>query len=195
MAKVSRQKPCVCWRGAVEDKQSATLRVFFALWPDSALQIGLHNLGSHLSADCGGHAMRPETIHLTLAFIGALPVNQLEQLYAVAAQVNSPVFNWQIDQVGYWRRHQILWAGTSQPPEALTTLVSRLHAALNDAGLAFDDSKPFAPHITLLRKAHCEQLAHPPQALHWLVREFVLMQSETTAEGANYRVMRRWPLM
>lgn len=178
----------------MEHKQSATLRVFFALWPDSALQTGLHRLASSLRANCGGRVMRPETIHLTLAFIGALPVNRLEQLYAVAAQVDSPAFNWQIDQVAYWRRNQILWAGTSQPPEALACLARRLHAALNGAGLAFDDSKPFAPHITLLRKAHCEQPLQPPQALHWQVREFVLVQSETT-EDTRYRVMRRWPLV
>lgn len=177
------------------DKQPATLRVFFALWPDRALQTALHRLGSHLSTDCGGHAMRPETIHLTLAFIGALPVYQLQQLYAAAAQVSSPAFDWQIDRVGYWCRNQILWAGTSQPPAALTSLASRLHAALNDAGLAFDNSKPFAPHITLLRKTRCEQPIQPPRALYWQVREFVLVQSETTAEGTNYRVMRRWPLM
>ncbi len=176
------------------DKQPATLRVFFALWPDSALQTALHNMGNALNPDCGGRVTRPETIHLTLAFIGALPADRLEALYAVAARVSAQAFDWQVDQLGYWRRHQILWAGTSQPLEALTTLAGRLHAALNDANLDFDDTKPFAPHITLLRKARCEQLVQPPQALYWRVREFVLVQSETAAEGANYRVLRRWPL-
>jgi len=177
------------------DKPATTLRVFFALWPDSPLQTALHNLGSGLNTGCGGHAVRPETIHLTLAFIAALPADRLEALYAAAARVSTPAFDWQVDQLGYWRRNQLLWAGTSQSPEALTRLVSCLHAALNDAGLAFDDSKPFAPHITLLRKARCKQLVQPPQALHWQVREFVLVQSETTDKGANYRVMRRWPLL
>jgi 2'-5' RNA ligase len=177
------------------DKQATTLRVFFALWPDSALQTALHNLGSDLNAGCGGRGVRPETIHLTLAFIGALPADRLEALYAAAVRVNTPAFDWQVDQLGYWRRNQLLWAGTSQPPEALSRLVSHLHAALNDAGLAFDDSKPFAPHITLLRKAHCKELVQPPQALYWQVREFVLVQSETTDKGASYRVIRRWPLV
>lgn len=192
--KVSLRKPYVCWHGAVVDKQADTLRVFFALWPDSMLQTALHKLGSDLNAGCGGRAQRLETIHLTLAFIGALPADRLEALYAAAARVSVPAFGWQIDQLGYWRRNQLLWAGTSQPPEAFTTLVGQLHAALNDAGLAFDASKPFVPHITLLRKARCEHLVQPPQALYWQVREFVLVQSETAAESAGYRVMRRWPL-
>jgi len=178
----------------VADKPATTLRVFFALWPDRALQTALHNLGNALNPDCGGRAVRQETIHLTLAFIAALPADRIEALYAAAARVDTPAFDWQVDLLGYWRRNQLLWAGARQPPEALTTLVGRLHAVLNDAGLAFDDSKPFVPHITLLRKARCKQLVQPPVALDWQVREFVLVQSEIAAGGADYRVMRRWPL-
>lgn len=171
-----------------------TVRVFFALWPDSALQTALHGLGSSLNAGCGGRVMRPRNIHLTLAFIGALPAERLADLYTAAARVSAPAFDWQIDRLGYWRRNQILWAGTNQPPAALATLVSRLHATLSGAGFPFDNSKPFAPHITLLRKAHCDEVVQPSRPLSWPVRDFVLVQSETMAEGTNYRVLRRWPL-
>jgi len=95
----------------VADKQATTLRVFFALWPDSALQTALHNLGNALNPDCGGRAVRPETIHLTLAFIAALPADRIEALYAAAARVDTPAFDWQVDQLGYWRRNQATLGG------------------------------------------------------------------------------------
>lgn len=137
--------------------------------------------------------MRPEGLHLTLAFLGALPVNRLEQLYAVAAQVNCQAFDWRIDQIGYWRPNQIVWVRSNEPPAAFFALVSRLHSALSNAGFDFDNTKPFSPHITLLRKALREPLVLTLPPLPWQVREFVLVQSEATPAG-SYRVLQRWQL-
>lgn len=170
------------------------LRVFFALWPDHALQNALYQLGSSLQPSCMGLPIRAEMIHLTLAFLGALPVDRLEALYATAAQVHSPAFDLTIDQLGYWHHPQILWAGSQQSPTDLTNLADRLHAALNEAGFAFDNSRPFSPHFSLLRKASCKTLIQIPMPLDMRVSEFVLVLSETTERGASYRVMRRWPL-
>ncbi len=177
------------------EKQSATLRVFFALWPDNALQHALYKLGSDLKPVCMGLPVRPEMIHLTLAFLGTLPVDRLESLYAAANGIHSPAFNLKIDQIGYWSHSRILWAGSHEPSEGLTDLASRLHAALNNAGLAFDTGKPFVPHISLMRKASCETSIQAPKYLNMQVQEFELVQSEVTKGGANYTVMRRWPLM
>lgn len=171
------------------------LRVFFALWPDHALQNALYQLGSSLQPVCTGLPMRAEMIHLTLAFLGALPVDRLEALYATAARVHSPAFDLKIDQLSYWRHPQILWVRSQQPPADLTNLASRLHAALNEAGFAFDNSRPFSPHFSLLRKASCKTFLQASMLLNMRVSEFVLVHSETTERGASYRVMRRWSLM
>ncbi|MHB1247268.1 MAG: RNA 2',3'-cyclic phosphodiesterase [Sulfuriferula sp.] len=173
----------------------ARLRVFFALWPDHALQEALYQLGSSLQSVCLGLPMRAEMIHLTLAFLGALPVDRLDALYATAARVHSPAFDLKIDQLSYWRHPQILWAGSQQPPVDLTNLAGRLHTELNEAGFAFDNRRPFSPHFSLLRKASCNAFIQLPIPLNMQVSEFVLVLSEITARGASYRVMRRWSLM
>ena len=142
-----------------------------------------------------GLPVRPEMIHLTLAFLGTLPVDRLESLYAVANRVHSPSFNLKIDQIGYWSHNRILWAGSHQLSEGLINLTSCLHAALNNAGLAFDTGKSFVPHISLMRKSSCETSIQAPKHLNMHVQEFALVQSEVTKGGANYTVMRRWPLV
>lgn len=177
------------------ENQSFTLRVFFALWPENALQHALYKLSGDLKPVCMGLPARLEMIHLTLAFLGTLPVDRLESLYAAANQVHSPAFNLKIDQIGYWSHSRILWAGSHKSSEGLTNLISRLHAALNNAGLAFDTGKPFVPHISLMRKASCETSTQAPRHLNMQVQEFSLVQSEITKKGANFTVMRRWPLM
>ncbi|MHB1174150.1 MAG: RNA 2',3'-cyclic phosphodiesterase [Sulfuriferula sp.] len=169
--------------------------MFFALWPDHALQNALHQLGCGLQPVCMGLPMHAETIHLTLAFLGALLMDRLEALYATAARVHSPAFDLKIDQLGYWRHHRILWAGSQQPPAGLINLAGRLYAALNEAGFAFDNNRPFFPHFSLLRKSSCQAFIQSFMPLNMRVSEFVLVHSETTERGANYRVMRRWPLM
>ncbi len=170
------------------------LRVFFALWPDKALQNALYQMGSSLQPVCMGLPIRAEMIHLTLAFLGALPVDRLEALYATAARVHSPAFDLTIDQLSYWHQPRILWAGSQQPPADLTNLASRLHAALSEAGFTVDKSKPFSPHFSLRRKASCKTLIQFSMSFNMRVSEFVVASSETTEKGANYRVMRRWPL-
>jgi len=171
------------------------LRVFFSLWPAPDLQRDLHDLATQLQAECGGRILRAETLHLTLAFIAALPDQQLEQLYAIAATLASAAFDWHIDQVGYWRHSHIVWANASQPPAALFTLANMLHAELSAAGIAFDASKSFAPHISLLRDVRCQPQRHVFAPLSWSVREFALVLSEAQGSGMNYRVLRRWVLV
>src|SRR5690606_7323542 len=48
-------------------------RVFFALWPDARTAAVLSGWAQDAHAMCGGRIMRPDTLHLTLAFLGMVP--------------------------------------------------------------------------------------------------------------------------
>lgn len=177
---------------------AATLqRVFFALWPDPATAAALGKAARAATRACGGKPAREETVHVTLAFIGSVAAERVAQLQQLAAQVKAPAFELELDRVGYWRHNRILWAGTDGAPPPLTLLVARLNDFLRAADFQVED-RPFAVHVTLLRKADCRggaerKLGFPP--LRWAVREFVLVESVLRPEGASYRPLERYPLV
>jgi len=174
--------------------QVETDRVFFALWPDPTVQARLHHVAQRLHGVCGGRATRAETIHVTLAFLGAVDSVQLDSLRAIAGTVVSPTFSWQIESAGWWSHNRIVWAAPAATPPELTLLVDQLHSGLLQAGFKIDP-RPYAPHATLLRKADCRHTALSMEAIPWDVTEFVLVQSVITSVGAAYESMGRWPLV
>lgn len=190
-------------------------RVFFALWPDPAVRARLHAESLRLSRLLGGKPSKPDSLHLTLVFVGELENARLADLAAVAERVTSPRFELSLDREACWRHNHIAHLGASQPPAALLDLVGRLSVNLKAAGIAFD-ARPFAPHVTLVRKADCarhlargkdgneagnevgneagnENPASGP--IRWSARDFVLVRSSLRAEGARYEQLGRWPLL
>jgi 2'-5' RNA ligase len=53
------------------------LRLFFACWPDAALQEQLAQLGRQLQRQSGGKPSRRENLHLTLVFLGDVASSDL----------------------------------------------------------------------------------------------------------------------
>ena len=73
--------------------------------------------------------------------------------------------------------------------------MTRLQEGLRKVGFSFDDRPVFAPHVTLLRNARCNEVEMPSLTpLEWAADEFVLVKSVTTDAGATYEVIGRWGL-
>lgn len=169
-----------------------TLRLFFALWPDDATRDALNDAGKRLHQHWGGRLMRADTLHVTLAFLGRTPADQLEILAACADSVQTDAFELVLDHAGYWRHNRIGWLGASRTPPQHFELVGTLNAALQTAGFAVD-ARPHVPHVTLLRNAVGGEVQECTP-VHWPIKGFVLVASRTEADGARYEVIRRWPL-
>ena len=178
---------------AADAGRAPNLRLFFALWPDAATRAGLHARARALHSECGGRAMRRDTIHLTLAFLGETPVRQVERLRAVAAGVQGEGFALDLDRVGSWHRNRILWTGPSMVPPALAALAQDLEGRLRADGCALE-ARAFSPHVTLVRNAHAAPREAQLTPRRWTVGSFVLVASERSAAGAHYRTIGRWPL-
>ena len=169
-----------------------TLRLFFALWPDDATRDALDRTGKWLHRHWGGRRMRADTLHITLAFLGATPADQLDTLFACADAVQAEPYELLLDQAGYWRHNRIGWLGASETPPQHAELVEALNAQLRAAGFPVDD-RPHVPHVTLLRKS--DGGAVPDcRAVNWPIGDFVLVKSITESDGARYEVVRRWAL-
>jgi 2'-5' RNA ligase len=162
------------------------------LWPDQDARGRLEEAARQLPEHHGrlGH---PLDWHVTLVFLGQVGEGQLPCIEEVAAGVSSDAFRMRIDQVGYWKRPRILWCGPSRVPETLLRLVSGLQQGLRQCGFK-PESRPYAPHITLARKARpvADYVLQPP--VHWEVREFVLAGSHGGARPPRYQVLKRWQL-
>ena len=167
------------------------VRLFFALWPPAPVA---NRLGA-LAADCarhyGGKPTRPDTLHLTLSFLGEVADDRLEWLIEAARTVHARRFALAIDNLGYWPHNRLLWAGSGRPAPALMALVARLRSALRDAGFAEEDAtRDFAAHITLVRKTPTPgepALPATPETIDWPVEQFALVESRRSLAGATYR--------
>lgn len=168
-------------------------RVFFALWPDHATAGVLHDRAQALWTACGGRLMRRDTLHLTLAFLGEIPGEALDRLPRVAAQLEGTPFTLELDRVGSWHGHRIVWLAPRNVPAALTALVGRLGSALNAEGFELE-ARPFSPHVTLVRNARGAPPATEAEAVHWPVAAFSLLESVHRSGVAAYRLLGTWPL-
>jgi 2'-5' RNA ligase len=74
----------------------------------------------------------------------------------------------------------------------LLSLVASLEAALLECGFRVDE-RPYAAHVTVVRKARCKPIALTLTPVEWRVDGFVLVRSELNAEGPRYTVIGRWP--
>lgn len=172
-----------------------TVRLFFALWPDADVRRALNRAGGKLHVACGGRRMQAQNVHLTLVFLGNVALARLDELRAVAGRVAGSSLSMTLNRLGWWRHNRVAWAAPNETPEELQGLVTKLQESLRNAGFAFDDRPVFAPHVTLLRNARCNEVEMPPLTpLKWAADAFVLVKSVTTDAGAAYEVIGRWDL-
>ncbi len=147
-----------------------------------------------MHAACGGRLMREDTLHITLAFLGDVPVARTTAAEAAAACVSGAPFVLELDRLGYWKHNRILWAGCAESPAALNRLAAQLAESLRAEGFALE-TRPFAAHATLLRNVDTVPPGPPPLApIPWPIEDFVLAASKPGPGGSRYTVLRRWPL-
>lgn len=165
------------------------MRLFFALWPSPEAARALGEWAGEVQRTADGRATRAETIHLTLAFLGEADP---KKAIAAAREVRGKAFELPMDAARYWPKQRIVWAGPGTLPPALDELVRNLHARLAAAGFTLE-ARPFAAHVTLLRKAKPAVLGPLPE-VRWRADDFVLVRSVPSRLGSRYETVTRFPL-
>ena len=99
--------------------------------------------------------VRPELMHITLAFLGWTPDEQLDAVIEAARAATAGHRGFDLAFAGAGRfpasgRPRVVWLGVGEGAEPLAGLAASVTAALRERGLQFDD-RPFAPHLTLAR--------------------------------------------
>lgn len=151
----------------------------------------------------GARWSEPDTLHLTLRFIGEVPENQGQDIDAALAGIDAAPFPLTLDGVGsfgHGRGARVLWAGVEHST-ALAHLAAKVESALVRAGLPADERK-FTPHVTLarLRDANAERVVRFLsergffRAGPMLMDHFVLYRSHLGKGGSVYEPLAAYPL-
>jgi 2'-5' RNA ligase len=180
--------------GAVPpDRAVQTHRLFFALWPGEPLRSTLAGRLATLVPPGLGRPQRPDQLHLTLEFLGAVPAARLQAARDAAMAVRGEPFELVLDTVEYWRRPRVLCLVAREIPPALARLVQSLRVELASRGFV-PERRPFRAHLTLARK-----VGQPPDLaavdrVHWPATDFALVESVTERAGSVYQPLWAWPL-
>lgn len=99
--------------------------------------------------------VRPELMHLTLAFLGDTPDPRLAEVIAgaEAAAAGQRAFEIVLDQAGRFPVSgvpRVVWLGVGAGRGPLQALADRVVTALRERALRFA-ARPFQPHLTLAR--------------------------------------------
>lgn len=166
-----------------------TRRLFFALWPDAEVRAQLAGVARRWTR----RPVADEKLHMTLLFLGQRNEQEVACFRQAVSGVQSEPFELQLDYLGGWPRAGIQWLGTSRVPAGLSQLFRSLTMALQPCGYEAE-KRPFVAHITLARRVRHPKVRTDLEAIHWPVREFVLVESVAGDSGARYEVLERWAL-
>jgi RNA 2',3'-cyclic 3'-phosphodiesterase len=153
--------------------------------------------------------MQPESLHVTLKFIGEQPESVMENIKRAMATVSAGTT--QIDFRGYGffptsKSARVFWIGMNSGPE-LVALAAAIDDTMPSLGIPKED-RPFSPHITLARGRRAsgsprisskdgpsrifQRLQEKLSALSvpefgtMTPREFFLYQSHLSPKGSKY---------
>jgi 2'-5' RNA ligase len=144
----------------------------------------------------GGKWLEPETLHLTLRFVGDLDNQQASEFADRLADIEADAFELRLAGLGTFGGNEprSIWAGVEASPQ-LEALARANDRAARAAGLP-PDGRQFKPHITIarLKFAGPDEIARVLQRIGAfrshpvLVSRFVLFSSKPKTGGAPYVV-------
>lgn len=161
--------------------------------------------------------VKPESLHITLKFIGEQPESVLDRIKLTLPTVIASTTQIRFRGYGFFptpKSARVFWIGMEAGPQ-LAELASTIDEKLTTLGIAKEE-RPYSPHLTLARgpggsgapQRHKgdkpnrafqklqEKLAALPQPDFGTMtpQEFFLYQSRLSPKGSTYTKLERFPL-
>jgi 2'-5' RNA ligase len=144
----------------------------------------------------------PESWHITLQFLGNTDQQHFDCALSRLSEVHAALVQVRLGKMGFFDRAGVFFADVVPTPD-LVQLAERVTAATARCGFVAE-KRPYHPHITLAR-AKGEGRGRPPRILQdrvprgerftgFTATEFLLYESHTRPEGAEYVVRGRFAL-
>ena len=167
-----------------------TARLFLALWPPPDIRQYLQALQQRWSWSSHAAPVHPDQLHLTLHFLGNVPVRRIDEFaHALAVPAETMALDLAEATPGVWPGGIAVLEFT--PPPGLL----RLHAALGDALAALQwpvEARRYRPHVTLARHAAGSRPppADMPASIRWPAEQgHVLVRS---SPGRGYEILQSY---
>lgn len=186
------------------EDSGAGLRAFIACGIAEAVRDRLRELHGRLCRlEASVKWVRPESMHLTLRFLGNIGPEQVDLVDEALAGAVAGIRPVSIEVRGFGlfpseKRPRVIWLGLSRGGPELAALFERLERELIARGFGPAD-KPFSPHLTLGRVKSPRGLERTLEALAreaeqgfggFVADRVTLFQSRLRPEGALYTPLR-----
>lgn len=169
-----------------------SVRAFIAIRLSPEVLATITRVQARLRRSEGGNAARwivPESIHLTLKFLGDVPVDRLPAVKAATLRAVAAFAPLTLELAGLGcfpnlRRPRIVWLGLYEPTGRLLRLQAALEKELAQEGFLREE-RAFTPHLTIGR---VQASARPAelQALSAAVAAYRLEEEVAMQAGALY---------
>ena len=161
--------------------------------------------------------VRPESLHITLKFIGEQPAERVEAITARLQRVDCSAFEIRSAGYGFFptaKAPRVFWIGINGGSQ-LAELAGAIDAATAEPGIPRED-RAYSPHLTLARGGGKSgspkwREGDGPNAIFamlekrlaamgeldfgtMMAREFILYQSQLSPRGSKYTRLHRFPL-
>jgi RNA 2',3'-cyclic 3'-phosphodiesterase len=163
--------------------------------------------------------VRPESLHITLKFIGEQTPAQVEAITDRLRRVESNAFEIRAGGYGFFptaKAPRVFWIGIHAGPQ-LAELAESIDMATAELGIPRED-RPYSPHLTLARAGAGRRSGSPksrkgdgPNSTFAVLekrlaamgeldfgkmtaREFILYQSQLSPGGSKYTKLQRFAL-
>jgi len=133
------------------------IRSFIAIELPEEVKTGLNRLQTELKLPRHNFVkwVAPESIHITLKFLGNISPQKVTEITKVMEQASQGIspFQLEIHEVGAFpnmRQPRVLWLGIRGEIDKLVAWQQRIDSGLVPLGFA-KETRPFTPHLTLAR--------------------------------------------
>ena len=195
------------------------MRLFVALDIEDQIRRRIHQFMQKLlplAPDV--RSVRPESLHVTLKFIGEQPEARIEPIKSGLASISAPPCHIVFRGCGFFptpESARVFWIGIDGGPE-LRQLVAAIDVALSQLGIE-KEKRAFSPHLTLARAkggsgSPAKQKSDArnrdfttlqknlatmpvPEFGTMTARDFFLYRSQLSSQGSRYSKIAQFPFV
>jgi len=166
----------------------ARLRLFLALrLPDDVVGAVAGWQARELEG-AGVRIVPRENLHVTLAFLGSRPARELPAILDVLGRAAADAEPPRFEVSGYRETRSVGMLTLADRAGAATALAERLHDDLEQLGVYRRETRPWLPHVTVLRFRQRPRLRPETPPLGWVSSDAAAFLSRLHPTGARYEV-------
>ena len=161
------------------------LRLFLAVrLPEPAVEA----LAAWQARELRGRIVPRENLHLTLAFLGYRPADELPAILGVLERAAVDAAPLRLDVTGYRETRSVGMLTLADEAGAAAALAERLHGDLEQLGVYRREARRWLPHVTVFRFRERPRLRPKPPTLDWVSSDAAAFLSRLHPSGARYEV-------